>query len=269
VFRLQGANDLLEAEKRYLPQTSQSVRSLILAASRGAQLGELTEALPKCMIDVYGQSILASIADTYRSIGIKNITVVRGYRKEAVNLPNLRYIDNDAFDHTGELVSLSMALKQEIQYSDDLVISFGDVLCKKYILQMLLDSEYDFTVVVDADNNSMDSVLVRQNYARCSVPNTKHAFYSPVYLEEVSRDLPEAEICGMWTGLLKVSHEAAPILQTVVDSMLQDENLHRQGRMTALLNELIRLGHPVHVIYISGHWLNLDTVKDMIAAGSF
>lgn len=269
VFRLQGANDLLEAEKRYLPQTSQSVRSLILAASRGAQLGELTEALPKCMIDVYGQPILAAIADTYQSIGIKNITVVRGYKKETVNLPNLRYIDNDAFDHTGELVSLSMALKQEIPYSDDLVISFGDVLCKKYILQMLLDSEYDFTVVVDADNNSMDPALVRQNYVRCSVPNTKHAFYSPVYLEEVSRDLPEAEICGMWTGLLKVSHEAAPILQTVVDSMLQDENLHRQGRMTALLNELIRLGHPVHVIYISGHWLNVDTVKDMIAAGNF
>jgi phosphoenolpyruvate phosphomutase len=269
VFRLQGSDDLLEAEKRYLPQTSQKTQSLILAASRGAQLGELTEARPKCMIDIYGRPILASIVDTYQNVGIKNITVVRGYQKQTVNLPNLRYIDNDAYDHTGELVSLSMALKQEIRYSDDLVISFGDVLCKKYILQMLLDSEYDFTIVVDADNNRVNPTLIRKNYVRCSVPNPKYDFYSPVYLEEVSRDLPEADICGMWTGLLKVSHEGAPILQTIVDSMLQDETLYRQGRMTALLNQLVQSGHQVHVIYISGHWLNVDTVKDMIAVGSF
>jgi len=46
VFRLQRADELLEAEKRYLPTTDQQVRGIVLAASRGIQLGELTEQKP-------------------------------------------------------------------------------------------------------------------------------------------------------------------------------------------------------------------------------
>ncbi|MBW4490623.1 MAG: phosphoenolpyruvate mutase [Trichocoleus desertorum ATA4-8-CV12] len=268
VFRLQGADDLLEAEKRYLPQETRKVQSIILAASRGVQLGELTEDKPKCMLEVHGQPLLMSIVDTYQAVGIKNITVVRGYKKESVNVPNLKYIDNDDYHCTGELVSLAMAMKPAMQHSDELVISFGDVMYKKYILQMLLDSGHDFTVVVDADKSN-DPTLVRQNYVNCSIPNVKHAFYASVYLKQVNRSLPKNEICGMWTGLLKVSNEGKQVLQSALDSLLQDQELYRQGRVTALLNELIQLGYPIHVIYVTGHWLNVDAIRDMIEAGSF
>jgi phosphoenolpyruvate phosphomutase len=268
IFRLQGAKELSAAEKLYLPQTEQKVRSIVLAASRGIQLGELTEDKPKCMLELRGQPLLASIVDSYNKVGVKNITVVRGYKKEVVNLPNLDYVDNDEYNCTGELVSLSLALRDAFTDDQELIIGYGDVLYKKYILQMLLDSDHDFTVVIDADQ-SINPNLIRQNYVTCSLPNSKTAFYTPVELKQIGRDLPTEKICGMWTGLLKVSNQGKHTLWGILKTMLLDEEVRHGGRMPALLNELINQEYSVNVIYITGHWLNVDAIKDMIQAGSF
>jgi len=42
IFRLQGASELQDAEERYLPKKAEASRAIILAASRGSALGELT-----------------------------------------------------------------------------------------------------------------------------------------------------------------------------------------------------------------------------------
>ena len=39
VFRLQGAAELQEAEKRYLPKAADDFSAIVLAASRGKELG--------------------------------------------------------------------------------------------------------------------------------------------------------------------------------------------------------------------------------------
>src|ERR687893_1248916 len=50
VFRIQGASELEEAEKRYLPAREEAPRALVLAAGRGGkELGVLTEDRPKAM----------------------------------------------------------------------------------------------------------------------------------------------------------------------------------------------------------------------------
>lgn len=54
-----------------------------MAASRGGELGELTEDKPKTMVHVRGLPLLDHIAEAYKSVGIKNMLVVRGYKKEA------------------------------------------------------------------------------------------------------------------------------------------------------------------------------------------
>lgn len=89
VFRLQGADELEEAEQLYLPRRMQGTRAIVLAASRGTELGELTRNRPKAMVGIVGRSLLSRLVETYNQAGIKRITVVRGYRKEAVDLPNL------------------------------------------------------------------------------------------------------------------------------------------------------------------------------------
>lgn len=268
IFRLQGADELLEAETRYLPTNDKQVRGIILAASRGVQLGELTEHQPKCMLKMQGNPLLSWIVDTYQNVGIKNITVVRGYKKEVVNLPNLHYVDNDEYERTGELVSLSMALDKVFHTQETLIVSYGDVLYKKYILQMLLNDEHALAIIVDSDKSYQPN-LNRRNYVACTLPDPKASFYKDVYLKNISCELPKETLCGMWTGLLKIAHKLKPDLREILDTLLQEDEIRQHGRMPTLLNELNKRGYPVHVIYITGHWMNIDDIKDLVEAGSF
>ena len=78
IFRLQGAGELKRAEARYLPRPRPAPQALILAASRGGALGELTEAVPKAMVEIAGRPLLGHIADAYRAAGIREVTAVQG-----------------------------------------------------------------------------------------------------------------------------------------------------------------------------------------------
>src|SRR5260370_33315876 len=109
VFELQGEPELEAAERIYMPRSGRDRTALVLAASRGRELGELTSDRPKCMLPVAGEPLLAHIAGAYRAAGIQKVTVVRGYRKDAVDLPSLQYFDNDEFETTGEAYSLLQA----------------------------------------------------------------------------------------------------------------------------------------------------------------
>ena len=140
VFHMQGESELEEAEKRYLPRHGRQTRAIVLAASQGVELGELTKDRPKAMVNVAGKPLLWHILQTYRAAGVKDLAVVRGYKKEAVDLPNVKYFDNDAFATTQEASSLAAAL-EAIQ--GDIIVSYGDVLLKKYIVQELVETDDD------------------------------------------------------------------------------------------------------------------------------
>lgn len=268
IFRLQNAAELISAEQRYLPYAIRNVSGILLAASRGVEFGELTDDKPKCMLELQGQPLLSHIVDTFNKVGIKNITVVRGYQKQTVNLPQLHYVDNDYYETTGELVSLFQALQSMSVMDEDWIIGYGDGLFKKYILQLLVETEADFAIVVDADWHNR-SCRVRPDYVACSLPNSTQAFYANVVLEQITQTMPTDKICGLWTGLLKVSHSAQSLFKTQLTKLLASETMQQHGRMPLLINELVNQGYSVQVIYITGHWLDVDEIEDMLKAGSF
>ena len=139
---------------------------------------------------------------------------------------------------------------------------------KKYILQLLLENDYDLAVIVDSNWHKCSN-QVRADYTNCSVPNSKRAFYQDVGLHQIDANMPEEKICGMWTGLLKVSSNVQRPLLDALEKLLLQLEIKSSGRMPNLINELIALGYPVNVVYITGDWLDVDEVEDMIKAGSF
>jgi len=244
------------------------VRAIVLAASRGAELGELTSDRPKAMVKVRGEPLLSHIVTTYQAQGITDVTVVRGYRKDAVSLPELTYVDNDDYASTGELYSLHLALEASADSGDAIVVSYGDVLFRKYVLEALAETESDFAIAVDT--NWIESVnrAREADYVSCSMPNTRHAFYSKVVLEEIGHELDEARIHGEWMGLLKVSKEAVPRLRDMVAEMCTGPD-GQSATVPTLLNRLVRGGQQVTVLYNTGHWLDVDSLDDILAAGDF
>ena len=268
IFRLQNAAELQDAEDRYLPRGAEDTSAIVLAASRGEELRELTEHQPKTMVKIQGTPILAHIVDAYNAVGIKDITVVRGYKKEAVTLPNLTYLDNNDFAETGELDSLHKALVARKGLTKDLIISYGDVLFNKYIPQALCQEKDDFVVFVDSDWQNQSSYDRLGGFAECSLPNSKKAFNTKIYLKQLGDRVSKAHTHGVWMGFLKVSPAGSAQLQTILSIMMADP-ANRKAGIPHLLQELLKRQQPIRVLYTVGHWLDINSLDDVVHAGVF
>lgn len=265
VFRLQGAPELAEAERRYLPAGAAQTRAIILAASRGSELGEMTEERPKCMVPVGGEPILSQIVHSYRAAGVQNITVVRGYRKDAVDLDGLRYVDNDDAPTTGSAYSLYLA---RAALQGECLVSYGDVLFKKYLPQELMEIDAVFVIAVDA--NWKESRNRNADFVTCTESSVRKAFYQPARLLRAASNLTGPEIHGLWMGFLKCSAAGSQHLQRLLEGQAAT-NLEelKSKSMVALLNDLVADGHEIRVLYSSGHWLDIDSVEDVLAGSNF
>ena len=170
VFALTGQEELAAAEARYLAAAG-GPRAILLAASRGKELGPLTERRPKCMIDVRGEPLLQRLVRTLNGSGLRDVTVVRGYRKEAIDLAGIESVDNDRYDETGEAASLACAYNR---LYGPCLISYGDILFRRHVLDGLLAADGDIVTVVDARRrtDSARSPDRSVDWVRCSRPFT-------------------------------------------------------------------------------------------------
>ncbi len=268
VFELSGNSELAEAERRYLPQPGSDTAAIVLAASRGAALGELTADRPKCMIDVRGQPLLRRQISTLKDSGIRQVSVVVGYRKEAVDLPSIELVANDAYALTGECASLALAEKRLV---GPCLITYGDILFRRYILDRLLEAEGDIVVVADAlwrERRRTGPGMVH-DHITCSRP------FSPGYLDEdtvdlvrAASDLPDPAIHGEWVGLARLSAEGAALVRRELAAMRTEGTLDK-ANMPNLFNRLVGGGTRVRVQYITGHWLDVDDAFDLAKARNF
>ncbi|WP_428491251.1 phosphoenolpyruvate mutase [Rhodopila sp.] len=259
IFRLTGNDELEEATRRYLPAT-RSIRAIVLAASRGTDLDAATADRPKCMIDVRGTPLLFRLLGTMDECGVNDIAVVRGYRKQAIPTTGITVIDNDAYADTGEAASLACALPR---LEGETVLVYGDVLFRRYILDQLLASDADITVVVDSAHTAAANP---RDLVSASIRNT--GFYhddEPALLTGIAAD--PATASGQWIGLIHLSAHGARLVRDELAAM-GEEGVLDNADLPALLQRLIR-HHPVAVHYITGHWLDVDNTADLAEARNF
>ena len=265
VFRLQGEDELAAEEGRYLPHAGASSEAIILAASRGSELGELTASRPKAMVPIGGVPLLQRIVDTYRRAGVSQLTVVRGYAASAVDLPGLTYADNDGWQQGGELASLAKGLAR-CDGHGDLVVSYGDVLFKRYIVEQLLDGDADFSIAVDTHWRESVNRGRDADYVHCSAAHGRGGHARGVELREVASTMTEERVHGEWMGFLRVSATRRSELTALVQSLVESDP---QSGVPDLLNALVARGAGVRVVYSTGNWLDIDSVADVVVAGSF
>lgn len=261
IFRLQGADELKEAEKKYLPTAGKRVNAIILAASQGS-LGDLTASTPKALLKVKGKPLLNLLIEEFNLVGIKDVTVVRGFRKELISGPNITTVDNDRHAETRELYSLYQAREA---LKENTVISFGDILFKSYMLNDLLNDEADVSIIVDADCDICDDD--GRDYVRTSLPYSRKLYEQPVDYVHMGEDLKREDIHGEFIGLWKVSKRGAEVVRSTLQSMAQEKGF--EDRTTGDLFNAVRLQLPIHVKYVRDSWLDIDTIMDLQEAGEF
>jgi phosphoenolpyruvate phosphomutase len=151
IFRLQKNEEYLEMEGKYLPHYPQFGAAILAGGSPGS----LRYNKPKSLLSINGKSILQRQIDSLTAIGVSNIAIVRGYKKEEIDVPNCAFIDNDEWQSTNVMYSLSLvAERMEHPY----FVLHGDVFFKRYLLKMMLDCASEH---VDAD---LILVCIKENY---------------------------------------------------------------------------------------------------------
>jgi len=108
-------------------------KAVILAAGSGSRLRPLTDLRPKPLVEVNGTPILHNALRNLEALGVDDVTIVVGYRKDAIqyscgtrfgNLA-ISYVESNVFDQTGSAYSLWLA--RDALLSGDTYLLEGDV----------------------------------------------------------------------------------------------------------------------------------------------
>lgn len=255
IFRLQNVAELKSSEERYLPQPKSDLRALVLAAT-GGDFGGQRGRQPKAMVYVKGKPVLSWQIEAFNRAGIKQVGVVRGFSKEAIDLHGPAYFDNDDFADSGELASL-YAAREFLQ--GDVVVAYGDVLFDEQILHSLLAETAPVSIVVDAAwklRAREDQVLdLVQTNGLCT-PMSEGG----CTLARIGADVDRERASGEWVGLLSLRGDGTTRVVRLLDRLAQENPAtFRKANVDMLLNLLAEGGEPVNVVHTFGHWHDLDT----------
>lgn len=265
IFRLQDAEEYATAERLYLSAGRRACAAIVLAASRGHGLEAVTEDRPKVMLPVAGKPLLRWLVDAFKQQGVNDITVVGGYRADAIDPSGIRLVLNEHHAQTGELASLACAIDH---LAGDAVISYGDLLFRQYILRALADNDAPFTVVVDSSQTRPSNSSVR-DFAYCSMPDDRALFGRKPFLERIeSGPRAGSPAHGRWIGLLSVRGEGCARLKKMLAEMRGQPDFDALD-MPALINALIDAGERIEVQYVHGHWCGVNDLEDFRRAGDF
>jgi len=108
-------------------------KAVLLAAGRGTRMRELTQELPKPMLQVRGEPVLEHIIKGLRDAGLTDFLIIVGWRAEIVRDyfgdgsrlgVRVEYANQVVQDGTGKVVELA----RDFAGPDPFVLSYGDIL---------------------------------------------------------------------------------------------------------------------------------------------
>jgi UDP-N-acetylglucosamine diphosphorylase / glucose-1-phosphate thymidylyltransferase / UDP-N-acetylgalactosamine diphosphorylase / glucosamine-1-phosphate N-acetyltransferase / galactosamine-1-phosphate N-acetyltransferase len=112
------------------------MKAVILAAGKGTRMGELTDNLPKPMLEVDGKPVLEHIVEGLRDeAGIRDIFIVTGWRGQVIRdhfgdglrwKVNISYGEQVVQDGTGKAPELA----KDWVGADDFLLAYGDILLR-------------------------------------------------------------------------------------------------------------------------------------------
>lgn len=147
------------------------MQAIMLAAGKGSRLGKYTKNNTKCMLEVYGKTLLERAIDALLLAGIKDFIIVLGYKgenvkkyireKELDKKINIIYVDNDVYDTTNNIYSLYLA--KDYLIKDDTILLESDLIYDVSIVKKIVDSKYDSAAVIAKYEEWMDGTVVTLN----------------------------------------------------------------------------------------------------------
>jgi L-glutamine-phosphate cytidylyltransferase len=231
------------------------MRAVILAAGSGSRLRPVLGPWPKCLASLGGRPLVEWQMRHLREHAIRAITLVLGYRKEAIEAVcgrDVEVVYNPDHAMTNSLYSLWLARNL---LSEGFVVLNSDVLFHPHLLTRLLASSHEDALLMAARE---PGIRYSDEEMKIHVRDGRVA--------AIDKALPDAHSDGENVGIVKFGAEGAAVLVDEVNTLIE------QG---AVRDWLPRAFHafcrkrPLHVIDTAGlPWIEIDFPADYARACS-
>ena len=241
-----------------------NTKALVIAAGLGSRLKKHTENLPKCMLDFGGKTLLQRQLDAYKKNSIKDIAVIKGYKKEKINYKGIKYFENTDFKNNNILNSIFYA---EDFINGNIIISYSDILFDSTVVKRTLQSNHDISVVVDIDWRGY--YVGRKDHPISEAENV--IFNSNNEVEKIGKiNTGNEEVHGEFIGMIKLSNRGCEIFKEHFHRLkklywnkpFQRAAIFQKAYLTDFIQELVDIGIKVHCVIIESGWKEIDTVED-------
>lgn len=216
------------------------MKAIILAASRGKQLGELTKDIPKCMLTFGQETILERQIRLLGEVGIgsSDIYVVAGYKAEKIkNVKGISLILNNEYKVTDNSYSLWLALQS---VDDDILVLDGDLVYEADVIRLLCKAKGNAVVVSESNHyNGSTGVSVGKSGR----------------LRAIGKHLSGEK---SYASIMKMTAKTAAVLA-------EDLKNSRMFWYTVSLNRILKT-EVFEVCYTTNHIVGVNTYSDYLDA---
>lgn len=239
------------------------MKAVILGAGQGTRLRPITNTIPKCMVQFGGRALLDWQEAALMGSSVTALAVVAGYKADVIQETGRHVIYNPRFEDTNMVESL-MCARDWLKGTEDLIISYGDIIYQPDVVNTLISSPGEIAVVIDKNwrklwETRMENPLADAQTLKLGDDNK--------LLELGKKPNSYDEIEGQYIGLIKISKSAISKVFDFYDNLdkneLYDGQSFNQMYMTSFIQRMCDNEFDVRAAPISGGWIEIDSVEDL------
>jgi len=231
------------------------MEAIILAAGMGKRLLPLTLTCPKCLVEIFDETIFERIINNCLPYGINHFSVVIGHGKEAMYhikkeleikySVTITYLENVNYNITNTGVSLSIALEH---VKDDVIIINGDNVFDKRIIGEISLQNASSIVIDNMKSLNEESFKVR---------------YMTNKIELMGKNIPVTRSNGEFIGISKINKHDIGAFKRILERMIKiDKNVYYDFTFQKL-----SFIQPLTFVLTNGlRWTEIDTMDDLANA---
>ena len=156
------------------------------------------------------------------------------------------------------------------EFNESIIISYGDIIYEKKILEKLMRSNEDFSIIIDRNWEKLWKIRFENpldDAESLKIDNRG-------YISDIGQNTKNIEdIEGQFIGLIKIQGDGLKILKSSYEKFREQaikENKNplnpnvsfEKSYMTDFLQGLIKDNHKLTPVFVNNGWLELDSMKD-------
>jgi len=234
------------------------MKAIILAAGRGTRMKNLTDEVPKCLVELRGKPLLDRQLEALRGAGITEIAIVTGYKNELLSNRGLVVFHNPRWAETNMVSSLVCA--QEWLIAEPCIVSYSDIFYEAPAVMSLISCPASLAVTYDPHwlklwKKRFDDPLLDAETFR---------FNSDKTLAEIGNTpKSDQEVQGQYMGLLRFTPDGWSEVVRIRAGLPASEcdRMH----MTETLQKVIEAGRiAIQTIPYELPWGEIDSADDLL-----